>query len=374
MTRILLDFSNLRVGGALQVASATLADLVREDITAPHPWIDRQLEIWLSPAVYRNLTIDVARLPGRVSVKDTRPTPLALLKRPRHRYDLRFTLFGPTYTGRLAACEIVGFAEVMLVYDRHEYARDVRARGAREWIADKVKRRLVRGYDCYVVETQAIADRLTRRYAIAADRIHVVRNQPHPLFAAAALKTGRAQRIGRDVHVAFPTRYYPHKNLEIVAQTGQRLKRDHALDLTVHTTLRADEWARLPSDARDFMCNHGEVTPPQLLEIYAQVDGIFFPSLLEASSATPLEANTLGIPLVASDRDFVRTSADAFALFDPTDPSDAAKALGYFATNRERAWSEASEIAADRRQSAAMAPPRTQQYLTLISRRLESCA
>ena len=118
------------------------------------------------------------------------------------------------------------------------------------------------------------------------------------------------------------------------------------------------------------MRNHGEVTPSQLHELYAQVDGVFFPSLLEASSATPLEANVLGIPLVASNRDFVRTTAETFALFEPTDPLDTASALARLALNLGEAWEEAAAIAIRRRKQVAKRG-RTENYLKIIAGHLQ---
>jgi glycosyltransferase involved in cell wall biosynthesis len=144
-------------------------------------------------------------------------------------------------------------------------------------------------------------------------------------------------------------------------RTGKRL--------LVHTTLRDGEWAALPPGARKWMFNHGESTAQQVLDIYRQVDAIFFPSLLETSSVTPLEANVLGIPLLASDRDFVRSSADAALLFEPKDPGSVAAALIEFEADKDRFWRRARSTAVDYREQLS-GSSRSEAYFDLVDGQL----
>lgn len=371
MRRILLDFSNVRVGGGLLVAAATLQELAEPDMMARYPWLDRNLDIWISPLVAKNFTGRLAELPGTVTVKETTASVLTPLKPARHRYDVRFTLFGPTYTGRLARREIMGFAEVLLIYAPHEFGQQ-RTRHWRSAISNVVKRHLVKQSDVYVTETAAVADRLARRYGVPRERIEVVPNRPHPFICAQDILMPREQREQDNaLHLFYPTRAYPHKNLEIIGEAGDEYAKLTGRRLIVHVTLRDSEWQCSSERTRRYMHNHGEVTPDQLMQIYRQIDAVLFPSLLEASSATPLEANVLGVPLIASDRDFVRASAEASEYFEPTSGISVADALVRFEADHANAWARARKRAEAYRQDLTSGS-RTGAYLAIIDRELTS--
>ncbi len=368
--RVLLDFSNLRAGGGLQVASATLADLASSEMQRRFGDVLGDAEIRISPAVARNLTVDSGALPGKLVVRETKPSFFAPLKPPRRSFDVRFTLFGPTYTGRLARREITGFAEVTLVYDPSEYGQSIGQQPLRQRLGNRVKRRLVRRFDWFVVEAPAIAQRLTDRFGVTSDKIFVVPNRPHPIFYdSPILEPSDLEADPQELHLAFPTRAYPHKNLELIGPAGDRFHALTGKDLRVHVTLRPEEWAGLPAGARRWMVNHGESALPDVLRIYRQVQGVFFPSKLEASSGTPLEANVLGLPLLASDRDFIRGSARPFSLFDPEDADSAARALAELDRAGPQAWVAARKHAEEYRAELAETS-RTGQYLMLVQKAL----
>ena len=81
--RVVFDLSNLRAGGGLQVASATLADLCAADLQGRFADFLPETELWISPAVMRNLTVDPGELPGKVVVEASKPSLVALFRGPR---------------------------------------------------------------------------------------------------------------------------------------------------------------------------------------------------------------------------------------------------------------------------------------------------
>lgn len=370
MKSVLLDFSNVRVGGGLLVASATLEGISQAKTRARYPWLELA-EIWISPNVRRNLSVAESDLPGTVRFKETTASALAVLKRARHDFDVRFTLFGPTYTGRLARREITGFAEVTMLVKPEDYDTAPERLTIHKVVSKVVKQNLALRSDLYVTETSAVADRLSRRLSIPRNNIFVVPNRPHPTFTIEAILPERSVASSSgELHVAYPTRLYPHKNLAVIEPAAKLLHERTGKRLVVHTTLRDHEWETFSPSARDWMRNHGESSAAKVLEIYRQVDAVFFASLLEASSVTPLEANVLGIPLLASDRDFVRTSAQVTEYFEPTDPASVADALVRFDEARPGAWARARETAVDYR-NQLKASSRTAGYLDLVDRELQ---
>ena len=365
MADVLLDFSNLVVGGALQVASATLADLTDPPRRGARTWLDDlDVETWLSPDVAEHLTIAVSDLPGRVVVKRTAPSLGALARRRRADHAVRFTLFGPTYTGWIAEREVMGFASVTLMYPEVRIGeRQVPVSTRRErW----VKGRLLRGADAYVVETPALVPRMKSLVGIDPAIVHVVENRPHRVFLDSPSLSMPADGLrGGPLRLLYPTRLYPHKNLNLLASVADELRSTSGVEARFIVTLRDSEWLRLPHDRRRCLENVGEVTPTELLRLYSTVDAVFFPSLLEASSATPLEANAMGVPLLASDRDFVVTAATANELFDPLDHRSAARAVARFTSDPREAWAASADVATRYRDRLSRSS-RTDQYLDLI--------
>lgn len=369
MGGVLLDFSNLQGGGGLSVASATLHELSRPGVAARYPWIAGPLEIRMSPDVAQNL-LEPDALPGRVRVERMKPSFHALFGRPREDFDVRFTLFGPAYSGRLARREIVGFAQPLLIYGTADYGPFPRE-GWRTRAGLLVKRLLVTKSDIYVTEAVAVADRLSRRYGIARDRIEVVANRPHPFLLTRPIRQAREAGEGDDriMHLIYPARAYPHKNFGVIGPALSLYAERTGRQAIVHVTLRDAEWQALPEGDRRLMRNHGEVTPATLAELYEQSDAVLFPSLLEASSATPLEANAIGLPLLAGDRDFVRSSAEVDVCFEPTDPASIAEALILFDAKRQE-FQAAARQRAVRYREVLTRTSRAEAYFNLISREL----
>ena len=78
----------------------------------------------------------------------------------------------------------------------------------------------------------------------------------------------------------------------------------------------------------DQLVNLGPVEQGLLGALYAQVDAVVLPTLLESFSGVYVEAMTLGVPIITSDRDFARVvCGDAAVCVDPTNPGEIAAAI-----------------------------------------------
>jgi len=124
------------------------------------------------------------------------------------------------------------------------------------------------------------------------------------------------------------TRYYPHKNLEILLPVARMLK-ERAAGVRVLLTLAADQHPGARRLLReidrqgigDVLVNIGPVPMASIPSLYAQVDGLLLPTLLESFSGTYVEAMHFGVPIFTSDRDFARdVCGDAAVYFDPESP------------------------------------------------------
>lgn len=325
---VLVDLSNLVVGGGVQVGASFLDELGRladdPEARARWPWLC-DVVVEASDVVVANAT---STQPGLVvRVVDGRPAA-RLRRRPgRPDFDVCFTVFGPDYGPRRARTRIVGFADVTSLFPELAVIRGRRAR-LRHLVRARVSRRLFRSANLIVAESSFVTLALNERWGIPAPRLRVVPNVLNRVFHEESRQVALHVDFPEGPVFAFPTRPYPHKNLAVLG-AASRVLRDQ-LDRSVRfaLTLTDDEWQRLDPATRAVSYNVGPLVVGQMPALYAACAGVVFPSLNECFSVTPLEAMMAGRPLLASDRPFVREVAgEAAWYFEPTDPSSLARVL-----------------------------------------------
>lgn len=124
------------------------------------------------------------------------------------------------------------------------------------------------------------------------------------------------------------TRYYPHKNLEVLLPLAEQVARQ-AQPFAIITTLSPDQHP----GARRFLervrtrrletiiHNVGPVGMEEVPSLYRATDGLLLPTLLESFSGTYAEAMYWKRPIFTSDRDFARDVCGNCAFyFDPLSP------------------------------------------------------
>lgn len=325
--KVLLDASNLHSGGGVQVAASFLNELFTLGEDSP-AWLPNA-DIVASGSVAMNLAAEPR---SAVRTADSRPGA-GFLVPARHDYDVAFTIFGPTYRRRAGRVEIVGFADPTVP------ATEWADTNLRALVKRAVKRSRIRAADYVVVESQAFA-RQTESIGVSADRIVVVPNACATAVRSDAGGPARNPAVEADLRFFYPARPYLHKNHRFLPEVREELMKTYGLDVRFIVTLSESELAALGMDVDAACIGVGVVAVNDLAALYEGADGVFFPSLLEVSSVTPLEALAVGAPLFASDRDFVRQSAeDAAVYFDPRDPSAAARAVFEGLADLDGTWS-----------------------------------
>lgn len=366
--RVLIDAANLHSGGGLQVASSfldELAGLLNDPATVErYPWVT-DVDVEATPEVLANL------LPGTAEKLTPTSTSRGSLDRdawttkPTH--DVSFTVFGPMYGRRRGRHQIVGMADVTSIYSVPETStgQSTPTRALRT-VRRAASRALFTRADSLVVEAPHVRDQLEKAWGYPPERVHVVSNCVNAIFTA-----DRPRPTERSGWI-FVTRAYPHKNLALLGRIGEELARRGVTDLRFKVTLTDAEWDALDETTRRHCDNLGARRVEELPELYAACEGSVFPSLLECFSAAPLEALFSDLPLVASDRAFVRdVCGDAAVYVDPRDPvawADALLAVRSDAELRDRLARERRAVTSD----LPDARDRALAYLDLIDQALSS--
>jgi len=319
--RLIINATNLQSGGALQVASGLLKEW---DIAFPeheyHVFLSPQLQVLLQLQDFssRFLFYSFDHNPGssvwRALTVRRKLSGLEQQIRPQ----IVFTIFGPALW-RPATSHICGFANGYYLFDRSAYIRDhVRTNLLlRIWYYSRrflLLRQLYREADLLWVETDMARQQLLQEWPQVSPPIAVIGN---------TYNSELQRRDGQMTHDPYRflclAAYYPHKNLGILAGAARILKKRNRLCRIV-VTLPDETYERLFADQElaGYFENKGPVFGPGLSDLYAGVDAIVFPSLLETFSAVYPEALYMGKPVLTADLNFAkRICGDAALYFDP---------------------------------------------------------
>lgn len=132
--------------------------------------------------------------------------------------------------------------------------------------------------------------------------------------------------------------HYPHKNFEILIESVRLLKEKYP-EVQVRFVLTFSENEMpVPYDMRDSFVFIGKVNVAECPSLYEQCDIMFMPTLLECFTASYPEAMRMEKPIVTTDIEFARgLCGDAACYYSPIDPKAAVEAIYKVATNKEYA-------------------------------------
>ena len=381
MKRVLINASNLHVGGGVQVATSFILELSKLSVCASEvDW-----SFYVSSAVDRNLKASGLCLDRFRNYQVVDVHGLGALNRKTSAlfdgFDLVFTVFGPLYVRARLKSHLVGFAQPWIVYPQNEVFERLsfkqrllfRVKFALQWLF------FMRG-DRLIVELGHVKERLESVKGFDPGRIDVVANCVSAVYFDDSKWSSvpGLEDVDPDVvRLGFVTRDYPHKNLDFLPDVGRELARISGRKYRFYVTLNEQEWASRSPHFKDFVRNVGPLTVAQCPTFYRAMDGVIFPSLLECFSATPLEALAMRRPLFASDRGFVRDVCAANAIyFDPLDAAAAAELIIDWFERRSKD-EQAAHVERGHRHLLSLpgSRERAQAYLEIIQKQLKvSCS
>lgn len=167
------------------------------------------------------------------------------------------------------------------------------------------------------------------------------------------------------------SRYYEHKNLEILVELGkliQKLK----LPLIIYLTLNENQHKKVRSlinslaanKLSDTIKNIGKVKHENIQPLIEECDALLLPSLLESFSLVFMEAWAMQKPLFVSNVDSIRnTCGDAAFYFDPHSAKDILKVINETFSDPDRI----KEVVLKGKSLLAEMPKR-EDFVNLVSR------
>lgn len=316
--KILFNTATLFKGGGVQVAASYIHEF--------RYFKDHEYAIVLSPPVAKiidksifpsNFTFyDVSSRPATEVFSFRQPT-ISALKSIEKQFDpdVVITSGGPSYW-RPKTFHILGYNLPHYIYGDSPFFDTIS-------LSNRIKRKLKgilikyfyrRDGDAYIVQTDDVNERL--RSFLKRANVHTVTNTYSSIYEDDASNEEILERDDRKLRVLTLSSYYPHKNLEIIADIAKIHSRDLGKGLEFIVTLPDDDYKKaFPDEIKSFVKNVGPVSPKQCPGLYKACDIMFLPSLLECFSASYVEAMKMKVPIVTTDLPFAKTVCGSAALY-----------------------------------------------------------
>lgn len=340
----LINASNLKAGGGLQVADSICRQLYK--------YPQHRFVVVLSPylketadriANNENIEVQIYEVPNTFkSIVRGRDFYLDSLVENRE-VKAVLTVFGPS-RWRPRVPHLSGFAMSQLVLLESPYFQRMGRMERLKWYFWRKIRQwsLKRSADYFWTENPSISRRLEKLMGFAKARregVFTVSNYYNQVYDQPDQwrKSISLTEFDGVTCLSISTNY-PHKNFYIIPGVIRVLKKKYP-DFKIRFVLTFDE-KELPiaDDVKDSILFVGRVDVSECPYLYEQSDIMFMPTLLECFTATYPEAMRMERPIVTTDLEFARgLCGDAACYYSAVDAEDAAEAIHRVATDRNYA-------------------------------------
>lgn len=356
--KILLNASTLVVGGGLQVAQSFIEHTVNKS--------NCEFLYVVTQVVFDRLDSNIQGAPNIFVVERSPAHPIYGRKSKKKiiavandfRPDLVYSIGFPSYINFKGA-EIGRYTNPWEISTDplpwHVY-REVTSK-VLIWLGIRYRRYWARKSSYIETQTEQAKVGICRNLKFPKNKVYVVPNSANQLFSIDQARLLATEKEGNLVFCLAAD--YPHKNLMSIPEVARILSIDHGIDARFIVTLPEDSptWVEIQNrlveyDLRQSVQNVGVLTLNECFEYYLRSKAVFLPTLLEIFSATYLEAMSMGVPIVTTDKDFSRDNCgEAACFFAEGDYSLAASHIArlinevdYFDEMRRRGFSRLKEF------------------------------
>lgn len=336
--RILINCSNLKVGGGLQVAHSFLNEISNNYEHVFHVVLSETLNEQIDQSTFlSNFSFQVYSIQPTV-IKTMFSNDAELIKIEKgFNPDRVFSVFGPTYW-KPKAKHICGFAKPGYIYKESPFFKTL---SLKESIKLKILEFLhmfsFRNHtDIIITENEDVSTRLQKRIK---KETHTVTNYFNQVFLDNS-KWENSIAIPRTDSFKFLTisANYPHKNLEILKKVIPILLNKYPkFKFKFYLTISEEDFGFLPTKSKECITFLGKVSINQCPNLYSQCDFLFLPTLLECFSASYCEAMYMEKPILTSNLSFAKgICKNAAAYFNPMDAENIADVIYELAIDKNK--------------------------------------
>jgi glycosyltransferase involved in cell wall biosynthesis len=342
MSRLIINASNLRGGGALQVASTFIEGL--------KSFGQNDYFLFLPPALSesikekeftKNFVFYRVDNPSIVPFFNRVSDQLSLLE-SQIRPDCVFSLFGPTYWIPKSH-HVMGFANGLYLYGDLPYIKELPffERLALNFKKNYHRMLLKNNADSYVVQTDDMKTRFAEFIDTSQDKISVVYGSYHPVFSNNINNINNINLLpskkSNEFWFVTISSYYPHKNLDIINEIVDILSvNDIGIKIKFILTLPHDIFIKRFNCNSSLILNVGPIDLKDCPYLYSKSDALFLPTLVESFTASYPEAMIMKKPILTSDYQFAKTvCTDSALYFDPYNINDVMSKIIQITTDKD---------------------------------------
>lgn len=323
---ILINCSNLKIGGGLQVAHSFIYEMANNKdhrfIIVCSSNLFAQINISQFPDNFSFFTYDI-KASALKSITGIDEFLSNLIQ--KEKVSVVFSVFGPTYWKPIVK-HFVGYAKPHYVYIDSPFFKNL---GKKEAIKLKIKK-FFHLYDfkhnnyALITENKDVSNRIAK--IIPGKKVYTVTNYYNQVFDNP--KNWENNIILPDFDgftLLTVSANYPHKNLKIIPDVIKYLKKKNK-DFNFRFVLTLSQNTldhKFEQEILDHILFVGKTMINQVPGLYAQSDATFLPTLLECFTATYPESMRMEMPILTSDLNFAKGLCEEAAIyFDPLDAKD----------------------------------------------------
>jgi glycosyltransferase involved in cell wall biosynthesis len=341
--KLLINTSNIYIGGALQVALSFLDELRKRKK-------ENEYHIFLSKAVNdqidKNLFSDnfyfymIEKSPSILRSRKMTIKQLDSLE-SKIRPDIVFSIFGPTYW-KPSAKHLMGFADGWVYNPKgNAFKKLPLSKKIKNLLLINMKRfQVKRDANYYVLETKDAKNKFIKYLNINIKKVFVVGNtyssifnDPNYLDPNSEFYLKMQKKEKNEFRLLLIAHNYPHKNLSVIKEVISYLRNSN---IKFVLTIKDDEFNKLFRGVENSIINLGPIKHENCPSVYSQCDALFFPTLLETFSASYPEAMKMKKPILTSNYSFATDICkDAALYFDPLNPKEIAEKITKLIANKK---------------------------------------
>lgn len=363
--KILINTSNLTVGGGVQVALSFIHELKNYSENKYCIIMSKCIEEQINQSTFLE-NFKFYLVDNSPSSIKTRSKVVSELNRIEieNTPDIIFSVFGPTYW-KPKTTHIMGFALPWLINPNSTAFNQLSVLTLfKSRLRQKYNRFFVkRDASYYITETEDTKNKLSEIVKIDKDNIFVVGNTVNNVFNEDYERYPLDEKKDKEFRFLTISHNYPHKNLKVIKDVVNKLDNKN---IKFFVTIDKDSYKALFNGLEESVINLGPVKIKDCPSIYEQCDALFLPTLLECFSASYPEAMKMKKPILTSNYSFAKDiCGDAALFFNPLNPEDIISKINSITAN-ETLKNKLIQNGLKRLKDFETAESRTKRYLDIF--------